>query len=78
MPSVGIFLLQIIFFFNKVKCTAVLMANNITSTPADSRPREISPCYWPLPLRLRQNTPFSPDFSLDEIFFTATCEEPAT
>jgi len=51
----------------------------LTSSPADSRPRELSPYYWPLPLRLRQTSPFSPQFSPSmRIFFTTTCEEPTT
>jgi len=33
---------------------------SITSSPADSRPRELSHYYWPLPLRLGQTSPLSP------------------
>jgi len=42
------------------------MQNYVTSSPADSRPRELSPYYWPLPMSLGQTSPFSPDFPLDE------------
>jgi len=37
-----------------------------TSCPVDSRPRELSPYYWPLPLRVVQTTPL---FPLDDTFF---------
>jgi len=40
-----------------------------TSSPADSVDlASYSPYYWSLPWRLRQTSPYSPNFSLDEIF----------
>jgi len=37
--------------------------NLYTSSPADSRPHELSPYYWQLSLRLGQTTPLFPRFS---------------
>jgi len=40
----------------------------ITSSPADSRPLELSSCYLPLPLRLGRTSPFPPNFPFNAIF----------
>jgi len=41
-----------------------------TSSPVDSRPRELSPYYWPLSLEGSANfPPFPPNFPLDDNFF---------
>jgi len=54
--------------FCEMKIQKLIMLKKImTSSPADSRPRELSPYYWPLPLTLG---PTSPLFPFDEIFFS--------
>jgi len=43
------FLLSLAYKRNIVGRIFYTNFNNITSCPADSRPRELSPYYWPLP-----------------------------